>query len=333
LNEPNLDRHLYPQRNRNGVPLSPMIYRALYQAGRRGLAASGHANDTILFGELFPTTRSRFKVPPVEFMREVACLSSSYRPFRGNARKARKCPVSPAKLFASGIALHPYLPGTFVGGGGSLRGLRTPPRGRADVTIGYMHRMSRVIDKLNSKGRINGRLPLFVTEYGFQTKPPDIYATPIRTAARFMDESEWLAYRSARVKSYSHYQLVDQPLRNRRGPARYSLFQMGLRFPNGNKKPHVYPAFEMPFFVRLKRGGNLEIFGGVRAWPFSTVEVFQRSKARGARYHSLGTATLNSRGYFRIFRRISNSSGRYYRLKFTTPTGRVMRRTKTGVKR
>ena len=43
------------------------------------------------------------------------------------------------------------------------------------------------------------------------------------------------------------------------------LFQLGLRFANGEAKPGVYDAFRMPAFMRLLQGGRVEIFGGLRA--------------------------------------------------------------------
>ena len=56
-NEPNLSSWLSPQVS-GGVPQSPRIYRGLLRAAQAGLAATGHGNDQILFGELLPFTRS-----------------------------------------------------------------------------------------------------------------------------------------------------------------------------------------------------------------------------------------------------------------------------------
>ena len=330
-NEPNLIRWIYPQRKR-GVPISPMIYRKLYERGRRGLITAGHSASTILLGELFPSTRSSRKIPPVEFMREMACLSKRFRAYRGRARRRRGCPVRPSRLVTSGVAVHPYLPGTFVGSRGQgYRGLRSAPKGRDDVTIGYIRRLSRVMDRLASRGRLNRRgLPVWVTEYGFQTSPPDRYATPIRRAAALMDESEFVAYRNRRVKSYHQYLLRDEPRRaNSAQP--FGGFQMGLRFSDGRKKPYVYRAFEMPFFVRVRRGG-VDLFGGVRAYPFGTAQVYQ--KRRGGSYKLLAQVRLNRRGYFRIpFKRLSRPTRRTFRLRFVTPSRSVMTRTKRPVKR
>ncbi|MGE5636177.1 MAG: hypothetical protein ACM3UV_04445, partial [Nocardioidaceae bacterium] len=94
-NEPNLPNWLKPQRFRGTTPLSPSVYRKLYLAAHRALSSTGHGRDTILIGELFsggsgPKFR-RVRIGPLEFLREMACLDSSYRPYRGRAARARGC--------------------------------------------------------------------------------------------------------------------------------------------------------------------------------------------------------------------------------------------------
>ena len=93
-NEPNLASWLAPQ-YKSGVPYSPVIYRALLYAARDGLNASGHGADQLLLGELLPFARSGHegstKVRPITFLRELACVDSHYRPYRGKAARLRSC--------------------------------------------------------------------------------------------------------------------------------------------------------------------------------------------------------------------------------------------------
>ena len=49
------------------------------------------------------------------------------------------------------------------------------------------------------------RLPVWLTEYGFQTNPPDPYRLSIEKMPAQMDQSEWIAFRNRRVRSYSQY--------------------------------------------------------------------------------------------------------------------------------
>ena len=249
-NEANLSSWLAPQRSKKGVPIAPSLYRNLYLAGRGGLADTGHGGDTILLGELMPLgAGSKSKFTPTDFLREMVCLDRAYRPYRGKAAKARGCPKKVKRIPTSGIALHPYLP---------RAGLRARPRA-GEVPITRLSTMTRQLDLLGRRGKLPRRLPIWLTEFGFQTDPPDPFQTPIGKVPGMMDQSEWIAFRNRRVRSYSQYTLRDEGLKAGSRFQRYSGFQMGLRFASGKAKKGVYDAFRMPVFVRLlaveSRGG------------------------------------------------------------------------------
>ncbi len=296
-NEPGLSSWLQPQRDRHRRPLSPGIYRNLYVAGRRGLVSSGHARDTILMGEFAPLgARSSNKVGPVEFIREMACLDSRYRPFRGRSRTARRCPARVPRIPTSGLAYHPYT---------TRRGPRSIPRNRDDAPIGALSRVTRAMDRVARRGRLNGRRPIWITEFGFQTNPPDRFQIPIRRVPGYMDYSEYLAFRNRRVASYAQYTLVDDVL-NPRGPNRFSNFQQGLRFSNLNQKPGVYRAWEMPLYAKVGRRSRLGVFGGVRSAGAGRPVLIQVKTGRS--YRTLAFARTNSAGYFNVTRRVRNAS-------------------------
>jgi hypothetical protein len=301
-NEPNLDSWLGPQRSK-GTPLSPSIYRGLYLAGYRGLDSAGHRGDTILLGELMPRGgTSPTKVRPLEFLREMACLDRRYHQIRGAAAKKRGC-RKVGRFPTSGIAYHPYTPpaGPHVA------------EGPDDAAIGQLSRLRATIDALARRGKLPRRLPIWITEFGYQTKPPDpLQGTPLKRAAAFMDESEWIAFRNPRVATYSQYTLLDDPPRAGSGPLRWSSWQAGLRFINGKRKPHVYDAFSLPVFVRTLSANRVEIFGGRRALSSGTAQI--ESKVSGASYRSLGTAEVGQTGYFRRVLKVNGAARRKYRV-------------------
>ncbi len=203
-NEANLSSWLAPQRSKKGVPIAPSLYRNLYLAGRGGLADTGHGGDTILLGELMPLgAGSKSKFTPTDFLREMVCLDRAYRPYRGKAAKARGCPKKVKRIPTSGIALHPYLP---------RAGLRARPRA-GEVPITRLSTMTRQLDLLGRRGKLPRRLPIWLTEFGFQTDPPDPFQTPIGKVPGMMDQSEWIAFRNRRVRSYSQYTLRDEGLK------------------------------------------------------------------------------------------------------------------------
>ena len=230
-NEPNLYSWLSPQRTR-GVPQSPSIYRKLYLAGHAGLSATGHGGDRILLGELMPRggTSSK-KIRPLVFLRELVCLDSNYRQYRGRAARARGC-GKVGRIPTSGLAYHPY----------TLRGGPAIHDGPGDAAIGELSRVTKVLDALGRRGKLPRKLPLWITEFGYQTSPPDpIFGVRLKRAAAFMDTSEFIAFRDPRIASYSQYTLKDEPPRSDGRPfSRWSTWQSGLRFGNGRPKPYVY---------------------------------------------------------------------------------------------
>lgn len=310
-NEPNLYSWLSPQR-KGGVPQSPSIYRRLYLAGHAALGATGHGGDRILLGELMPRggTSSR-KIRPLDFLRELVCLDRNYRQYRGRAARARGC-GKVGRIPTSGLAYHPY----------TLRGGPGIHDGPGDAAIGELDRVTKTLDALGRRGKLPRKLPLWITEFGFQTNPPDPYfGVTLRRAAAFMDTSEFTAFRDPRIASYSQYTLMDDPPRPSGGRPfqRWASWQSGLRFGNGKAKPFVYGAFRLPFLVRSLGPDVVELFGGGRtgAGPVAAIEA----KAPGGRYRSIASLPVNEHGYFRQIVRLKKA----YRHKFRVRLGGLTR--------
>jgi len=322
-NEPNLPRFLLPQRSsdRRRTPLSPAIYRRLYLAAHAGLSASGHERDTILFGELLPVGRSstgvRSSLRPLEFLREMLCLDRRYRPLRGRAARARGCQGF-RSLPSSGLAYHPYATGG--------RAPTTRPPHPDDATIGQLSRVVRALDRLGRRGRIARGLTLYLTEFGFQTDPPDRLQTPIRRVDDFLAESEYLAYRNPRVGSWSQYPLIDDAA-NGTGLARFSGFQSGLRFANGQAKPDIYQGYRLPLHVRRISSLRIEVFGGARNADGGGGGAVVESRLGRAPFTPVanGAVRLGPRGYFRAFFSVPDAARREFRISSAGVSSPVVR--------
>ena len=306
-NEPNLPVFLLPQRSstRSHYPVSPTLYRNLYRAAYKGLAASGHGKDTILLGELLPVGKSshttRSSIRPLEFLRELACVDRHYHAYRGANAKVRGCTGFKA-LPTSGIAYHPYA----LAGGPTKR-----PPSSDDATIGTLSRVTRVVDKLRARHRFAGpaHLPLWLTEFGVQTDPPDyLFGSPIKRVPTYLGMSERIAMRNRRVYSYSQYPLVDDRTT--------SGFQSGLRFYSGKAKPGIYQEYRLPIYVRRSGRSAVDFWGGVRsADNGGTVLLYSRIGSKGA-FKKLKTVKLGKRGYFEVRTRASNASKRQFKFTF-----------------
>ncbi len=312
-NEPNLSGWLQPQYTRKRVPVSPQVYRGLFLAAHDAFAASGHAQDQILMGDLLPFARSGktypARVSPLRFLRELACVNNRYRAYRGKRRRARAAAPTSSRCPA------PAWPTT------RTRWPTVPRRSRPladDATINDLTRLDRTLKKL-SRRFVDHKMPIWITEFGYQTDPPDPFASPIALVPRFMSESEWLAYHDRRVRSYAQYPLSDDSTAGR-GLSRFHGFQSGIDSSSDRPKKFVYQAFQTPLFVRLVSRSSVEVFGGVRIANGGTASL---QVALGKTFRPLATVTLNRQGYFDRTFRLSRAASRKFRLVFGTETSNV----------
>jgi len=309
-NEPNQGGWLTPQWSRRSgtmVPEAPQRYRRLFQATTRALDATGHGDDTVLFGETAPlgrtsgswTTRS---LAPLRFLREAMCLDAHWRPFSGRDARLRGC-HSREVFDVAGYAHHPY-----------TRAASSDPAGSVatnDVTVSTLTRLRIGLDRAARAGRIPRDIPILLTEHGFQTDPPDSRAgTTLRRQARWLNYSDWMAYRQSRVKGVSQYQLFDEP--NLAG------FQTGLRFHSGTAKPSL-AAYRLPVWVSRYGSRGTRVWGQARPAPRAgggPVEI--QLASRTGDFRTLTTVTPNARGFVHV--KLARRASRW-RLRWTAPSG------------
>jgi hypothetical protein len=301
-NEPNLYKYLLPQ-SKKGVPAAPHLYRNLVRSAVAGFGRAGAGRDTVLFGELLPIGSSRCCGPrqnlrPLHFLREMACVDSSYRPFRGRAARIRGCNRFKRLRGLDGFAYHPYTRGC----GPLCRQENT----RDDATIRVLGRVTHTLDRI--RRRIGGRMPIWITEFDFQSNPPDRFlGAKLSRIPTFMGISElWLAQRNRRVVAYSQYTMNDSP-------GSSSLWQGGLRFANGRAKKGVYDAYRLPILVRRLGGNAVEVRGASR--PGGAGSIVQVQVRSGRSYENLGgpITVRNVRGYFKARFRLSGASRKRFR--------------------
>jgi hypothetical protein len=313
-NEPNHPGFLYPQSKRGGAPVAPHLYRSMVRSSVAALHRSGHEGHTILFGELLPIGKSatgpKQNLQPIRFLREFFCLDSNWRRFTGRAAQVRGCDRYRKLTGVDGFAYHPY---TRPGGPGIVE---PSPN---DATIRSLGRVSRALDIARRKRRIGGpRMPIWSTEFGFQSRPPDPYlGAKLSRIPGFLGESElWISLRNRRVASFSQFTMTDTPLRGS-GDV-FGTWQGGLRFADGRPKPGVYSAFRLPIFVRQLGPSAVEVRGAARPGGAGSVVQVQQREGRRGRFADLGgpITVTNARGYFAARFRIAQASRRSFRFRY-----------------
>jgi hypothetical protein len=310
-NEPNQGGWLQPQYKKVGtkaVPQSPVIYRTLVRAAIKGLQASGHASDDILLGETAPLGRvtgalATRPMPPGDFLRATLCIDATGRSLTGAAAKALDCGGF-RRLAVTGIAHHPY-----------TRGGSQPPTskgGPTEITISSVSRLKTIITQAASRKRIPARLPIFYTEFGFQTNPPDqLFGVSLANQSAYLNQSDFIAYRDRTVKAVAQYELRDE--KNMGG------FQTGLRFLDGTAKP-AFAAYRMPIWVS-RSGRRLRVWGQIRPAAdnaLETVEI-QNDPSGGDAFQTVASqVTANKKGFVDV--KVPNTGGAW-RLRWTPKDG------------
>jgi hypothetical protein len=347
-NEPNFGPDLAPQATHNStVEVGAPTYRALVDAGWAALQATGHGHDTILIGEVaargmdgppsrtapegYPGNFSMTK--PLRFLRALYCVDARYRQLRGAAAALRGCPTRaagssrfraahPGLFQASGFANHPY---------SDWSPPTVEPTADPDFTVLMQQpRLERVLDRLQRIYGSGAHLPIYVTEYGYITRPPKprrtLWATP-STAAYYDNWAEYLMWRDPRVRTLTQYLLVDPPPV---GMYEYGGFASGLEFRDGRPKA-TSDAYRLPIYLPITRtrpGRRLEVWGCVRPARFSgpyapAASRFARIEFRrptGGPWQTLQSVPVTSASCYVDVRQAFGSSG-WVRLAWSYPDG------------
>ncbi len=277
-NEPNRFTWMAPQWKQVGrtwVPAAMVRYRAMVDAAWGALGRTGHRRDTFLVGELASTgvaghARLSF-LKPLSFVRGLYCLDRNYRTLRGRFARLNGCPASgsrtairrahPGLFSLTGWSHHPY---SFL----SAPGITEPDPNSA--VLADLGRLEQTLDRVFRSFGSRRRLGLYLTEYGYQTRPPDPYQlfTPAEQAI-FLDQATWMTMRDPRVRALSQYLLRDAPPNRSKpqsSPVYWETFQTGLLYADGRPKPSL-GAYRLPLWLRaptVPRGGVLPVWGMVR---------------------------------------------------------------------
>jgi hypothetical protein len=274
-NEPNHFLFLKP------VESGPDTYRAMVTAALPAIRAAGDAR--VLLGETAPAGRAGRALGPREFMQRFLCLDSGWQPVSTGA-----C-AGFGKLAVDGWAHHPYGP------------LDTVPAGRDLVNMLAIRRLGSYLDSAARAGRLPRGLPIYDTEFGLQSNPPDpTVSTTLAKQAQELNQKEELHYRYPRLRSYAQYLMWDDPVRPGPRDVAWSGFQTGLRFIDNRAKP-AWNAYRLPIVVH-RAGGGVRIWGCVRpgSGPRTVrLQVLSRGRWRNAG-RSFRTAAS---GYFVAKRR------------------------------
>jgi hypothetical protein len=267
-NEPNLLYYLNPQvEGRQAV--APVHYRAMLSAFSKAVH-SVHRDNVVITAGLAPFT-TKTGLGPLHFMRVMLCMGKTLKP----TCRAR----SQFNIWAH----HAY-----SSGGPNHHAVR-----RDDVSIADLPEMKRVLDAAVRAGHVVSDRPvrLWVTEFGWDSRPPDPKGVPAREHARWVSEALYRMWQSG-VSAATWFQLRDYPMADR--VMQQGLYFHGTTLEQDRPKPALQ-AFRFPT-VALPHRGRVSVWGRTPTSGRGRVVLERRL---GGPWRRLATVRPDRYGIFR----------------------------------
>ncbi len=306
-NEPNLENYLLPQRMKTSAGIVDMggkQLRQLYIAGYRAIRKHDRRRSKrVLFGETSAISSPR------DTLYSALCLNRRGRPYKGAIKRLQGC-SKPGKLPIGGLALHPY-------NQSALGTVFSRTRTRASLPMAYLSRADRLLARAEKYKRIPRRRGIFITEFGFQSRPADARGLSPEGHAKALNESERLFFADKRVKSVAQFELYDVP-----DKPFEDIFNTGLRREDGVAKPAL-AAWRLPLVVTRKRSNRVEVWGQVRPARRRERAVVEVARSAKGPFKRLKRVRTNRVGYFRFQLRRGRAAKLHYRLRWRGHSSRI----------
>ncbi|HEX8083251.1 MAG TPA: cellulase family glycosylhydrolase [Solirubrobacteraceae bacterium] len=294
-NEPNVTLWFQPQsqcvRDRC-TPYSPHHMRRIVRAADPAIHAAD-PDAQVLVGALAPRGSSgsspNAALRPLRWLREFGCVDRKYKKVRSSFCKGFK------RAPADGVAYHPH---------GLKLAPDEPDRVADQAQLADLSQVVTTVDRVVRAGGIRARgtkkLPLYLDEYAYQTKPPDkVLGVSASQQARYLAESAYLAWKNPRVKNLTWYVWEDEPTNAAGGG-----WQSGVKYLSGKKKPS-FAVFPAPFWAERAGTRKARLWGQVRPGDATSVTIERKS---GSGWKRVAQESTDGHGAFRRIVRITKKT-------------------------
>jgi hypothetical protein len=278
MNEPNLFFYFEPQYE-GGKLVSPQLYRTLldrFYAEVKGVDPS----NLVLAPGLSPVAVKGKSPGPMTFARNLLCMGGGEhpKPLPGDCGGG-----VPFDIFD----IHPYTTGgpTHSGGGSS-------------ISMGDLGKVQNLLAAADKAGRINSvykRTPLWITEFSWDSKPPDPGGLAMKTEMQWIPEALYQAWLHE-VPVFMWYSLEDElppPGHNFTETTQAGLYFSAKTPAEARPKP-LRSAFRFPFVAFRKQQG-LRFWGRT---PTSRSGKVKLQVLEAGRWKQIGTARAAAGGIF-----------------------------------
>jgi hypothetical protein len=242
-NEPNLSQYLTPQWQRvkgKWVAIGPAHYRAMLNAFYAGVKAGQPGATVVAAGTApFGDFGHGQRIMPVAFWNDVFAAPTSF----------------------DVIAHQPY----------SFGSPTTGALNADDIAIPDIGKLTRLLRRAERRGTALPHMHhrIWITETGYNTKPPNPGGVPVATDARWVEQTLYLLWKQG-VSLVTWYLIRDLPP----APTYGDSSQTGMYYLNGRAKPAAL-AFRFPV-VAVRGGGRTFVW--LRAPGSGVIKVEDRER-------------------------------------------------------
>ncbi|MGA8217807.1 MAG: hypothetical protein WB771_04525 [Solirubrobacterales bacterium] len=235
-------------------------YRLMLNAAYKAIKSINPAMDVIAAGTdpygdppggPYPASGARAR--PVEFWQHVFCV----KPVKAKKKKKSKKPPKVKYVRTAGCSssvsfdIFAHHPIDNTGGGP----LRSSPN-RFDASTPDLGRVVSVLRGAEKVGTASGgHHPVWVTEFWWDSKPPNPVGAPLKTQARWMEQSLYLFWKAGASLAVN-FEIADSSAR----PDVRAGQQSGVYFQDGRPKPSLQ-AMQFPFVTERVNKRTLRVWG------------------------------------------------------------------------
>ena len=286
-------------------------------AALRLRGGQGGAQDAprVLIGNTSSTGGERGKgpVPPLEFLRELACVDAQLKPRTGGDCEGF------TQLPGDGWAHHPYSQNE------RPERVSDPKKEPGDLRLADTPVLARTLDRLVKLGRLApANRNIHLTEFGYETKGipgrPRVNETQ---QARWMTWAEYLADRVPTVRSFAQFLLRDQPpapVRVSQSDKRpFGEYSTGLLHVDGSEKV-IARTFLAGIFAQRQADGQGARLRAPAPRRRSARSSSCSARSRAAPGRAIGRLSIDGRHSFQ--RTFAHRAGASYRITYPGPAGK-----------
>jgi Cellulase (glycosyl hydrolase family 5) len=297
-NEPNLNTFLSPQAVKKKA-FSPNWYRSMLNAATDAIHGVNSSN-VVIAGETAPfgsASATRDATMPIAFMENVLCVKEKKSVKKVVNKKTHKTTKVVTYSYKSACktktkfdvwAHHPYTQG----------GPTTKAKLHGNASLGDMGEMRSVLNAaLKANHVVSSQKPrLWVTEFSWDSKPPDPKGVPIGLETRWVSQMLYEMYSSG-VSLVTWFLLRDEPLES-------SRFQSGLYYAgsggiSSDRAKTTLRAFRFPFVAMpetVNGKTKVALWGRTPTSKSGKVVIERKS---GSKWKKVKTLSANSYGIFK----------------------------------